>query len=198
MVLVVSPRDGWGYSRVPLFVVAEVYLLDLLKQQHGMMESMHGNLHEMGHFWWQLANSSTSDDWINESLAEFFSLYACEKLFGRESANTILKAYVERVRKLKDPKPILGTLRGDQYGYVLYYEKGALIWEMLREKLSDEKLFSILRKYYAAHKNGPPATTQNLIDAFAAATHGETNDFFTEFLKTASLSNLRVNVGNCD
>jgi hypothetical protein len=195
MVLVVSPRNGWGYSRVPLFVVSEVYMLDLLKQPNGKMESIHGNLHEMGHFWWQLASPSTSDDWINESLAEFFSLYACESLFGKESVNSILKAYTERVRGLKDPKPIVETMRGDRDGYVLYYEKGALIWEMLREKLGEEKLFAILRKYYAAHKNGPPATTQNLIDAFATATNGETNDFFAEFLKTASLSNLRVNVG---
>ena len=33
MVLVVSPREGWGYSRVPLFVVSEVYMLNLLKQR---------------------------------------------------------------------------------------------------------------------------------------------------------------------
>ena len=103
---------------------------------------MHGNLHEIGHFWWQIAGSSTSDDWINESLAEFFSLYACESLFGRESVNSILNAYLDRVRGLKDPKPIVETMRGDRDGYVLYYEKGALVWEMLREKLGDEKLFA--------------------------------------------------------
>ena len=194
MIFVASPRDGGGYSRVPLFVVPEAYMLDLLKQDNGKMESMHGSLHEIGHFWWKLASSSTSDDWINESLAEFFSLYACERFFDRESVNSILKQYADRVRGLKDPKPIVETLRGDPYGYVLYYEKGALIWEMLREKLGDEKLFSILRKYYAVHKNGPPATTQNLIDTFAGETNGGTNDFFAEYLKTTSLSNLQVNV----
>ena len=109
--------------------------------------------------------------------------------------NSILKQYADRVRGLKDPKPIVETLRGDRYGDVLYYEKGALIWEMLREMLGDEKLFGILRKYYAAHKNGPPATTQNLIEIVANETNGETNDFFAEFLKTTSLSNLRVNQG---
>jgi aminopeptidase N len=99
------------------------------------------------------------------------------------------------VKGLKDPKPIVDTLRGDKYGYVLYYEKGALIWEMLREKLGDERLLGILRKYYTAHKNGSPATTQSLIDTFARETSGETNDFFTEVLKTTLLSNLQADFG---
>ena len=56
------PRGGWGYSRVPLFVVSEEYMLKILSEKDGRMESMHGSLHEMGHFWWMLANSSSSDD----------------------------------------------------------------------------------------------------------------------------------------
>ena len=66
-VFVASPRGGWGYSRVLLFVVPEESMLKTLSEKDGGIESMHGSLHEMGHFWWILANSSTSDDWINES-----------------------------------------------------------------------------------------------------------------------------------
>ncbi len=167
-------------------------MLKILGEKDGKMESMHGSLHEMGHFWWTLANSSTSDDWINESLAEFFSLYACEQLLGREPVNRILRQYANRVQSLKDPKPIVETLRTDRDAYVLYYEKGALIWETLRERLGDEKLFSILSKYYADHKGGPPATTQNLIDAFGEETNGETTSLFKEFLHTRSVPNLRL------
>jgi hypothetical protein len=191
-VFVASPRGGWGYSRVPLFVIPEEYMLKILSEKDGKMESMHGSLHEMGHFWWLLANSSTSDDWINESLAEFFSLYACEELLGREPVNRVLRQYADRVRSLKDPKPIVETLRTDRDGYVLYYEKGALIWETLRERLGDEKLFSILRKYYADHKSGPPATTQTLIKAFAEETNGETTSLFEEYLRTPSVPNPRL------
>jgi len=194
-VFVASPRGGWGYSRVPLFVVPEEYMLKILSEKDGRMESMHGSLHEMGHFWWILANSSTSDDWINESLAEFFSLYACEELFGREPVNRVLRQYADRVKSLKDPKPIVETLRIDKNGYVLYYEKGALIWEAIRERLGDDRLFGILRKYYADHKSGPPATTANLVDAFAKETNGETTSFFEEFLKTPSIPNLRLDAG---
>jgi len=195
LVFVVSPRSGWGYSRVPLFVVPEVYMLKVLSEADGKMESMHGCLHEMGHFWWRLASSATSDDWINESLAEFFSLYACEQFFGREPVNRVLGRYVDRVKRLKDAKPIVETLRTDKNGDVLYYEKGALIWEMLRQKLGDQKLFDALRRYYSAHRSGPPATTQNLIEAFSAETKGDTNAFFQEFLKTNSLTNLRIELG---
>ncbi len=88
--------------------------------------------------------------------------------------------YVDRVEGLKDAKPIVETLRADQNGYVLYYEKGALIREMLRQKLDDR---------------GPPATTQNLMEAFSVETNGETDAFFQEFLKTNSLENLRMELG---
>jgi len=189
---VASPRSGWGYSRVPLFVTPEEYMLKTLGEESGKMESVHGSLHEMGHFWWMLASSSTSDDWINESLAEFFSLYACEELFGKEPVDRVLREYAGRVKALNDPKPIVETLRTDRYGYVLYYEKGTLIWEALRERLGDDRLFSILRKYYADHKNGPPATTRNLVDAFAKETSGETTPFFEEFLNTRSVPDLRL------
>ena len=171
-------------------------MLKILSEKDGRMESMHGSLHEMGHFWWMLANSSSSDDWINESLAEFLSLYACEKLFGREPVNRVLQQYADRVKLLKDPKPIVETLRTGKNGYVLYYEKGALIWEALRERLGDDRLFGSLRKYYADHKSGPPATTPNLVDAFAKETNGETTSFFGEFLKTPSIPNLRLDAGS--
>ncbi len=195
LVFVVSPRDGWGYSRVPLFVVSEVSLMKVLGEADGKMESMHGCLHEMGHFWWHLATSADSDDWINESLAELFSLYACERFFGREPVNRVLAKYMEDVKALKDAKPIVETLRSDKNGYVLYYEKGALMWEMLRQRLGDQRFFDALRRYYAAHRYGTPATTQNLIEFFSAETGGETNAFFQEFLKTSSLTNLRLELG---
>jgi len=186
-VFVASPRNGGGYSRVPLFVIPEDFALRIQNDKEGRMEVMHGTLHEMGHFWWILANSSTPDDWINESLAEYFSLYACREFFGREAVNGVLRQYADRVKSLEDPKPIVETLRNSKNAYVLYYEKGALIWEALRERLGDEKLFSILRKYYADHKSDSPATIQNLIDAFAKETNGETTSFFEEFLKTTSI-----------
>ncbi len=104
----------------------------------------------------------------------------------------ILTQYVEGVRGLKDPRPIVVTLRGDFYGDVLCYKKGALIWEMLRGKLGNQKMLSVLRGYYTAHKNGPPATSQNLIETFERETSGETNRIFEEFFKTTSLSNPNV------
>lgn len=45
-----SPRDGWGYSRLPLFVVSEKYARQRLQQENGEARVFQDNCHEMAHF----------------------------------------------------------------------------------------------------------------------------------------------------
>ena len=48
--MVNSPRDGWGYSRIPLFVIPEAYVQTLLEEEFGQGRYFHGAAHEMAHF----------------------------------------------------------------------------------------------------------------------------------------------------
>lgn len=192
LVVVVSPRDGWGYSRAPLSVIPEAYALEALGKKDGRFVVMHGNLHEMGHFWWQVADTATSDDWINESLAEFAALDTCERLFGAGPVAGVRKVYEEEVQALREPRPIAETQRGDPNGYVLYYGKGALIWEMLRQMLGDEQLFGVLRRLHAASRGAWGLTTQALIEAFSKETNGRTDAFFEEWLRSPALPAVSV------
>jgi hypothetical protein len=185
--IVVSPRDGWGYSRVPLSVIPETYALKALSQPDGRFQLLHGNLHEVGHFWWQLADSETSDDWINESLAEFSALHACERLFGAGPVAGVLQAYEQDVRGITSPTAILATRRTDPNGYVLFYEKGALLWDRLRRKLGDDVLFDVLRHLHAAHRGTRSLTTAVLVETFAKETAGGTDAFFAEWLRGTTL-----------
>lgn len=192
LVVVLSPRDGWGYSRVPLSVIPEAYALEALGKENGRFVVMHGNLHEVGHFWWQLADSSTPDDWINESLAEFTALDACERLFGVAPAAAVRQAYEKEVQALRQPRPIVETTRGDPDAYVLYYRKGALVWEMLRQQLGDQPLFGVLRRLHATYRGTRELTTQALVEAFAKETDGRTDAFFQEWLRSSALPSVSV------
>jgi hypothetical protein len=184
LLMVASPREGWGYSRVPLSVVSEAYALQALGREGGRFELMHGNLHEVGHFWWLLASSETSDDWINESLAEFTALHACQALFGAGPVEAVRERYRKDIRELSEPRPIVETLRTDPNGYVLFYEKGALLWEVLRRELGDELLFGVLRSLHEAHRGRRDLTTAALVEAFSRATDGRTDAFFDRWIRS--------------
>jgi hypothetical protein len=185
LLVVASPREGWGYSRVPLSVVSEAYALEALGRADGRFELMHGNLHEVGHFWWQLASTETSDDWINESLAEFTALHACQALFGPGPLEAVFERYRKDVGELSDPRPIVETQRTDPNGYVLYYEKGALLWEALLGELGDEGLFGVLRSLHREHRGTRALTTEALVRAFSRATDGRTDAFFDRWLRSS-------------
>jgi hypothetical protein len=83
---VFSPRSGWGYSRIPLFIVSEEYALHRINEPYGKARNFHGNCHEMAHFWWILADTDSPDDWLNEGLAEFSAFRLSREFSGKEFA----------------------------------------------------------------------------------------------------------------
>ena len=81
---VYSPRKGWGYSRLPLFVVSEKRALKILKEPFGNERDIKGNVHELAHFWWSIADTNTNNDWINEGLAEYSAMSFATHQYGEE------------------------------------------------------------------------------------------------------------------
>ena len=73
--IVFSPRSGWGYSRTGYIAMSEERAIRQLADDNpesGPRDAMlHNQVHEIGHFWWSLADTTTGDDWLNESLAEY-------------------------------------------------------------------------------------------------------------------------------
>ena len=99
---VYCPRSGWGYSRIPLFVVSEEFAEQELKKEYGEAKDFHGNGHEMAHFWWQLADTNNPDDWINEGLAEFSAFRLSEERFGNTFAQVLVREYQHHAVKKQD------------------------------------------------------------------------------------------------
>ena len=192
MIFVNSHRDGWGYSRVPLFVVSENYAQRQLNTEEGRAGRMHGNAHEIAHFWWSLTDAVTTHNWIDEALAEYSSLLAMEHFYGRERVNEILAKYKQDILTIKDSKPILQTLRNENTAYVLFYEKGAMIFAMLGEMLGRDKLLHILRTFHTEHNSGDDVTTTDLLELFKREAGLNLDPFFEQFLGSNALPILSL------
>jgi len=192
LIYVNSPRGGWGYSRVPLFVVSEEYAQSQLRSPDGKIRRFQGKAHEIGHFWWMLTDSTSPDNWIDEALAEFFALRAIEEFFGENSAREILKKYQNDILGTREAKPILETIRSDQAAYVLFYEKGSMIFRMLREMMGEERLYYILKTFYSAQKGKSGSTTADLLDMFQKEAGLNLESFFDQFLNSNELPSLEA------
>jgi hypothetical protein len=133
--VVVLPRLGGSYARPPL-IVLDTEGKDLwLATPEGARAEFHRRAHEAAHLLWPWADSSTSDDWLNEALAEYGALQASAKRFGQERERDLVRGYRQRVVSLDPPRSIAATFRIDPWAGTLFYEKGALILRMLDDLL---------------------------------------------------------------
>lgn len=132
--------------------------------------------HEIAHFWWTGADSSSWQDWINESFSEYSSLMAYKQKYGADK-------FVERLAKYekisKNSKPIWGVDRGDDIATLLLYRKGPIILEKLRLRLGDEKYFNFLAEL--AHEKN--RNTEKLLEILAEKTSKLDADWLEGLLK---------------
>ncbi len=190
--VVYSPRSGWGYSRSPLIVVPESILIERLASEAGRRENFHGLAHETAHFWWNLSPTTTSDDWINESLSEYFALRAVEDAFGGAAAAEYWRDALWAIQGLPGDKAILTVLRNDPAAYQLFYQKGSILFRMVESTLGKGELDRILRKIYQEHKGRPDLTTGVFRALFDGETGSRFRGFFDRYLLKGGLPSLRL------
>lgn len=161
---VYAPRQGWGYSRIPLFVVSEKYALSLLKEEFGQARDYHGAFHEMAHFWWLIADANTPDDWINEGLAEYSAFRMSEEFFGKSFAGMLEKEYSEHADQDQTNTPIAETTTSSNDRYVNRYEKPVLIFIEARRRYGQEKLDNVFKALHIQFAGTRNATTGEFLD----------------------------------
>jgi len=126
------PRNkGASYSRSGFVVVA-------VKSEEEQFLTL---AHEIAHFWWTGADTSSWHDWINESFAEYSALIAVEKRYGPEKFVERIKSY--EVASVKS-KPIWESDRSDDEATLRYYRKGPVIIEKLRLRLGKDSFYRFL------------------------------------------------------
>jgi hypothetical protein len=161
---VFSPRGGWGYSRLPLFVVSNERAEQMQKDPMTKAEEIQGNIHELSHFWWQISDPTTPDDWINEGLAEFTSFNFVSDRFGEPVRKYLLTQYFDHIAKSRDNTPILQTKGDSKFRYVNRYEKTTILFCLLKKKFGQEKLFRALRSFYTEFRGTRKANTNRFLE----------------------------------
>lgn len=179
-----SPRRGWGYSRLPLVAVSEVRVQESLgKGNYSPMRSYHGGIHEVAHFWWQVADASR-EDWINEGLAEFTALRMSARRFGSERRMRLLASFVQDASECTTKVSILETDSKSPDRYVNHYEKTSLLLSVLEQRHGAAAMEAFLRSVYQAFKGTRTARTPEVLALLERHLSREARIFLEAGLKT--------------
>lgn len=116
--------------------------------------------------WWgvQVLPATASDVWITDGLSRYAEAMYAEQSDGVAGLNRALEDFAVGALMYEDVSPIsqAGHLErySDQYRSVVY-DKGAMVFHMLRAELGDDAFTVLLRDFYKQHA-GKTATIEEL------------------------------------
>ncbi|MGE5560139.1 MAG: M1 family aminopeptidase [Chloroflexota bacterium] len=99
--------------------------------------------HEMAHLWWLMAPTSTWEDWLNESFAEFSALTAIRRCFGDDAFAQRLAAMRARCEGVP---PIAGLPRTHEQAHPALYTKGPVLLADLEALIGRDLMTEFLRQ----------------------------------------------------
>jgi len=176
--LVYSPRSGWGYSRIPLIVVSEERAQQVLSQDNGEAR----DCRELAHFWWSVADPGTSDDWINEGLAEFSAFRLPEERYGKAFAEVRMAEYRQNATKSKTLDSIAETQSASPAREINRYDKATLMFLEAQRRFGKEPLDKLLKVFYTCFAGTGQATTPLFLKEVGKQMGKEPQTFFREEL----------------
>jgi aminopeptidase N len=145
--------------------------------------------HEVAHQWWYslVGNDQVNVPWLDESLANFSTVYYYEHAYGRARADLAFQSFVEsRYQRAKDEgrdgivyQPV-EAFHPQDYGPIVY-GKGAVFFYELREKLGDAVLLEVLQAYLEDRKY-KLATPDDLLRVAEQISGQELDDFYEQWI----------------
>jgi len=157
--------------------------------------------HEIAHQWFGDAITETDwrHLWLSEGFATYMTLLYMEHTYGTDTLKASLKEDREKVigfaRKRKTP--VVDTTVHSNYMQLLNansYERGGWVLHMLRRKIGDEQFWAGIRQYFTDY-NGRNADTDDFRKEMEKASGQQLQRFFTQWLYTAAIPELQVNLG---
>ncbi len=142
--------------------------------------------HEIAHQWFGDAVTLTQwpDIWLHEGFATL-SEWLWSEHTGGQSAHGEFTALLARpaTDRLWNPPPANPGDPAKLFGSPVY-NRGAMTLQALREKIGDDKFFTILRTWYRDHRYGN-VTTADFIALSEKVSGADLDAFFTTWLYTA-------------
>lgn len=148
-------------------------------------------VHETAHQWWYgvVGNNEIDEAWLDEGLATYSKVLYFENVYGVSFGKDYFKknissVYESKRKGIKGKEIILKPLNrfeGWREYDTLVYKKGAVIFDVIRNKVGDEKFFAILKRYFNENKF-KNANTKCFINVVEKMTNKKWDAFFNEWL----------------
>jgi aminopeptidase N len=172
----------------PFLNTAGFYEHNTIPFTHTLNESIVA--HEVAHHWW--GNFVTEESWPEIWLAEGFATYSQalweEYEYGEEAYSECMLTMMQQYLYSNQVFPIVPA---KLYWSATTYKKGASVLHMLRYILGDVDFFAGLQLYLAGNAYGS-VTTEDLVEAFEAATDRELSWFFEQWVYGAGYPDYDV------
>ncbi|MGE5236184.1 MAG: M1 family metallopeptidase [Acidobacteriota bacterium] len=150
--------NDYGFGQAPagiVFITKEAF--SPLQDETSRLFSQGVNArlaHEVAHAWWGHVEKmgSLEDQWISESLAEYYAAFAMGKLRRESEFKRAVNSWKASSRFVKDKGSVyladeLSGERAWDDRYALLYAKGPLILDALRKEVGDDAFFTIWKSY---------------------------------------------------
>ncbi len=148
-------KKGGGYARI-----GGVFLGGFKPEQYFLKnEGYHRYFaHELAHLWWYKAPTTTWEDWLNESFAEYSALMIIREVFGEEAFDLRLN---DKKMKLENSPAIWNFNRStSKYSTLLLYNKGPVLLSELENQLGKDDFIKLCRTIL----NQNVKTTKNFLE----------------------------------
>ena len=153
-------------------------------------------VHEIAHQWWygMVGSNQYSEAWVDEGLTEFStalffennSEYNFDYDKVMENATVTYKNFVGVFEKIYDKIDQSMSRNLSEFAtepeYVnIAYTKGMLLFDALRNSMSDRKFFNCLKTYFEDYKF-KNSSSQKLIESFSKTSHINLEKFFNSWI----------------
>lgn len=101
--------------------------------------------HEIAHFWWNKGDSNTTDNFMNESLAEYSYLMALRAFKGTEAFENILQEKREFIKEKETPSLLKIAIHPER-NFQMFYYRGCLALNHLEKRIGKTPFQELLIK----------------------------------------------------
>ena len=169
--IVIAPRKyGGGYCRPGLIVITK-------EDDRSEEDYFKFIAHELAHLWWNNADPTTWEDWLNESFAEFSALIALRDNFGEKEFNNKIKEFEESIKGLP---PIKFLNRSDEKAFLVLYRKGPFILYRLEKEIGREKFLDLLKLIHKKNINNTEDLLEEIVNIISLEIKNKFNEFLTK------------------
>jgi len=142
----------------------EKYTQSLIKDKFGYEYNTSLIVHELSHFWWNIAKLTNDLEyiWIDESLAEYSALSYTSDKYGKDYTSYAVENRVLSIRNVKSKDSIVKLSDVNNDRFVNLYKKTSLLFYMIEKGFGKKKIDKFMYTLFHQYSDKHPATTEDV------------------------------------